>query len=339
MRKVKKAQAKERMIFLMGALVICMLALVVVVRLLAGLESSREGQARVMANMIAISVNTLSTMDAGRVEKDFSLTKGSQPMRVEIYDKKGVMYVKVTYDEKGNFFEVPLLVKIDPVSPITANKISVIKGLDGKISLKGEITGGWEWIPTGEICTRQPSMEEIKSYVKEASEKYNVDANLIKAVITQESKACHCKDCKEGNPYTISSKGAVGLMQVMPSTAEGIDTGQADKNVFDARTNVMLGTKYLSDQIKAFGSVELGLVAYNTGPGWLLEKDKCSEGNKQNCHECIKICGLGAKSTLQDITNCECLPKQTRGYVNGVLSYRNSCYAQNTCALQGCKLC
>ena len=92
------------------------------------------------------------------------------------------------------------------------------------------------------------------SYIDEASSKYNVDKNLIAAVIAQESG---------GNPYAVSRAGAKGLMQLMDSTATSLGV----KRVFNPRENIMAGTKYLEHLLKEFdGNEKLALASYNAGP-------------------------------------------------------------------------
>ena len=94
------------------------------------------------------------------------------------------------------------------------------------------------------------------SIIEEASKLYNVPEALIKSVIKQESNF---------NADAISKRGAMGLMQLMPSTAS--ELGIPLETLTDAKTNVFGGTKYLSDMLSKYnGRVDLALAAYNAGP-------------------------------------------------------------------------
>lgn len=92
---------------------------------------------------------------------------------------------------------------------------------------------------------------------------YDVDPNLIKAMMKQESRF---------NPTAESSAGAKGLMQLMPDTANSLGVKVDLENGIDNRNNpelnIMGGVKYISQQLKTFnGDVRLALAAYNAGPG------------------------------------------------------------------------
>lgn len=82
---------------------------------------------------------------------------------------------------------------------------------------------------------------------------YGVPTALLDAVIAQES----------GYKYwAISSKGAMGMMQIMPGTASQL--GLADP--FNSLANMRAGAGYLREQLDRFGRVDLALAAYNAGP-------------------------------------------------------------------------
>ena len=83
---------------------------------------------------------------------------------------------------------------------------------------------------------------------------YGLDPNLVRAVIQAESG---------GNPRALSPKGAAGLMQLMPDTANQMGA----KDRFDPEQNIASGTRYLRTLLDRFHSVELALWAYNAGPG------------------------------------------------------------------------
>lgn len=92
-------------------------------------------------------------------------------------------------------------------------------------------------------------------YIAEAARTHGVSFSLIKAIIRAESAF---------DPHAVSSKGACGLMQIMPATAR--ELGVADP--FDPRENILGGARYLRELLNQFGgNVTLALAAYNAGPG------------------------------------------------------------------------
>lgn len=96
---------------------------------------------------------------------------------------------------------------------------------------------------------------EINSLIKDASAKNKVDPTLLRAVMVQESGL---------RPCAISTAGAMGLMQIMPETAD--DLGLEDP--FDPAANIDAGAKYLKQMLDRYhGNTALALAAYNAGPG------------------------------------------------------------------------
>ncbi len=95
---------------------------------------------------------------------------------------------------------------------------------------------------------------DYSGYVKQAAAKYEIEPELIDAVIKTESN---------GNHRAVSSKGAMGLMQLMPSTAYDMNV----VNPFNPEENIEGGTKYLRQLLEKFnGDLTLALAAYNAGP-------------------------------------------------------------------------
>lgn len=110
--------------------------------------------------------------------------------------------------------------------------------------------------------------------VKKAARKYDVDPMLILSVITVESS--FDKDA-------VSSRGAIGLMQLMPSTAKHLcsEMGLSDSRckVGDVRTNILIGTYYLSKLSSKYNNnMKHYLAAYNCGPS---EIDRMLNGNSK----------------------------------------------------------
>jgi soluble lytic murein transglycosylase-like protein len=99
-----------------------------------------------------------------------------------------------------------------------------------------------------------PVPQYLSSIINEASAKYRVDPNLIAAMAFRESRF---------DAGAVSSRGAQGIMQLMPRTAAAMGV----RDAFDPRDNVFGATRYLATLLNRFhGNVDLTLAAYNAGP-------------------------------------------------------------------------
>ncbi|KIQ31708.1 lytic transglycosylase [Variovorax paradoxus] len=109
-----------------------------------------------------------------------------------------------------------------------------------------------------------PSYKTAKSALRDASNKHSIDYELLQALIATESGF---------DAQAVSPKGAMGLMQLMPATAQryGVAADKRttiEKKLFDPRINIAAGSRYLRDLIAMFpGQIELALAAYNAGEG------------------------------------------------------------------------
>jgi len=113
------------------------------------------------------------------------------------------------------------------------------------------VTMGW----TFSLCALSQDVGR-KTYdpvVRKVAQKYGVESDLIHAIIRAESNY---------NSLAVSEKGAMGLMQLMPATAEAYGVN----DFYDPEENIEGGTKYLKDLIKLYdGKTNFVLAAYNAG--------------------------------------------------------------------------
>jgi soluble lytic murein transglycosylase-like protein len=109
-----------------------------------------------------------------------------------------------------------------------------------------------------------PGYRVAQPHVSQAAREHGLELELLEALIAAESGF---------NPLAVSPKGAIGLMQVMPATAQrygltGDSKAPIEKKLKDPRTNLRTGARYLRDLIRMFpGQLELALAAYNAGEG------------------------------------------------------------------------
>jgi soluble lytic murein transglycosylase-like protein len=109
------------------------------------------------------------------------------------------------------------------------------------------------------LGAKRPAMDlnrdGAEKLVREAAERHSVDPALIRAVIETESN---------WNAGAISRKGAVGLMQLIPTTAQRFGVN----DLYSPQQNVDAGVRYLKALLERYnGNLELALAAYNAGEG------------------------------------------------------------------------
>lgn len=151
-------------------------------------------------------------------------------------------------------FKAILDAKIDENQPIEKaqkiEKIEEISPLDEEIKLLEK-----EAINLKSKIDLKAQSEQIEEIVQTFADKYDIDSNFIKAIIKQESGF---------NANATSKKGAMGLMQLMPKTAESLGV----INAYNPWENVEGGVKHLKSLLKTYeGNKELALAAYNAGAG------------------------------------------------------------------------
>jgi soluble lytic murein transglycosylase-like protein len=107
-------------------------------------------------------------------------------------------------------------------------------------------------VPAAEIADGNTGM--FDAYIEQYASVHHVDPAIVRAMIAAESAF---------DAEARSHSGAIGLMQLMPATARelGVDP-------FVPEQNIEGGVRYFAEQLRAFGGVELALVAYNAGPGY-----------------------------------------------------------------------
>ncbi len=141
----------------------------------------------------------------------------------------------------------------DGIGPLARGRAGKI---DGKVSRASQTLLA--------LFEASPSYKPAQGALREAARRHAIDYELLQALIATESGF---------DARAVSPKGARGLMQLMPATAQrygvqGDKRGSLETKLFDPHINIAAGSRYLRDLIAMFpGDIELALAAYNAGEG------------------------------------------------------------------------
>ncbi|RQP22735.1 lytic transglycosylase domain-containing protein [Piscinibacter terrae] len=125
------------------------------------------------------------------------------------------------------------------------------------------------WRPLGRLsglgprCSRLHMAEPFVQMIGEAAAVNGQDASLIKAIVHVESGF---------DAGAVSAKGAMGLMQLMPATAQQLGLDDARTQLLDPAVNLRVGAQHLARLLRLFPQrLDLALAAYNAGEGAVLK--------------------------------------------------------------------
>ncbi len=309
-------------------------------QIIPSLESNPEARASLTANTLAFYIGALSSVDKGTIYKNLKekyklqigKTKWTEKLKTTkpytkyylkaiLYDNKGS---KIGSSDKVYFYgnldinckESGICHETPEITFVTLKKqlgrAVVIEGFESPKAY-------------GLSGCKEPPESVIKNVIDEYSEEYNVDKNLVKAVIVAESRFHHCKNNvilhskdKEGNPV------AFGIMQITPDTTKSLeDKYDVVLDYENPVQNIRAGVLLLSELLRRYENYrdkyELGVGNYNCNGIYSAVRKYCK--NKVSCWDKIKTrLGVGKEyCTASD---------ETVSYVERVMCVYK-CYKNN----------
>jgi soluble lytic murein transglycosylase-like protein len=158
-------------------------------------------------------------------------------MQQSLAKQRAAIQKQMGTSDAGTFFVLPRAANLGTITGTVAAPLSIVPPI----------------LPVGPECDPLPA-PEVESLVGETAERDGLSADLLRSVMKQESGF---------RPCAVSSKGAMGLMQLMPATAE--ELGIMDP--FDAASNLDGGARFLKQLLNRYGGdLPKALGAYNAGP-------------------------------------------------------------------------
>ena len=203
--------------------------------------------------VMGAAVVLASAMSAGA---SIALFTDGRTMKIEGYKLVGEVYVQLTM-KNGGAITVPLtrverIVDDEIVPPAIVAEVKKLVEEEGIFPKRS-----WHYDESRGTITKS----KFDKFIMQAAKKFDVDVALVSAVIQAES---------DFNPREISNKGARGLMQLMPATAERF--GVLDS--YDPEANIYGGVRYLRWLLETFkGNADLAVAAYNAGEGNVWKYD------------------------------------------------------------------
>ncbi len=299
----------QKAFIFLGAMLIAITALAIIYLYVnPTLANTPKARASLTAHTLTFYLSSLSSVDAGVMEKNLNETYTIQIgkysgfkrfwktdpvnnyyLRVFLYDKKGELLA----ESEDVSFIGNLDIECDKSGPcLETEKITFVmftKRPGEAVKLEGFKTVE----ESGFTFCEEPKRDEVERYVREYSTKYRVEKPLVLAVMASESYMEHCDRYgyvkhsldRYGNPI------AFGLMQVTPSTARTLEgKHNVEINVENPEQNVMGGVLLLSDLLEDYEGYddqkELAVANYNCGGIAEAVGKYCTD--KENCWEKVK---------------------------------------------------